>query len=127
MEPESTQTLFEEYINAADLESALSLYDSEAVVIQQDGSIKRGTNEIRQHLEGLLSLKPRISTIVLNTVRVGNVAMIFSKWRILGESNNREAVDVTGKSYDIVTLKSDGTWRIAIDNPFSKSMKHENA
>jgi hypothetical protein len=43
------------------------------------------------------------------------------------QSNNRKAVDVTGQSYDIVTLKSDGTWRIAIDNPFSKSMKHENA
>ena len=92
MKPEATQTLFEQYINASDLEGALSLYDKDAVVIQKDGSINRGIVEIRQHLQRLLSLSPRMSVTVNTLTRRGKNCLgideLVSYWNLEREQNH---------------------------------------
>jgi uncharacterized protein (TIGR02246 family) len=121
--PESVQLLFELYVNDRNIEALVRLYEKNSVVIQKDGQFKQGERQIREHLEGLLSLKPKISNEVVQTLVVENIAMVFSNWQITGTLSNGEKIQASGQSFDVLSQQDDGTWLITIDSPYGNRPK----
>lgn len=116
--PESVQLLFERYVNDRNIEGLIRLYEKNGVVIQKDGQFKQGERKIREHLEGLLELKPKILNEVVQTLVVGNIAMVFSNWQITGTSSEGEKIEASGQSFDVLSQQDDGAWLITIDSPY---------
>jgi len=63
-----------EAINDGDLDTALSLYEPQAVLIVQPGKIARGRDAIRTALEGFISLKPSLKGDAHQVVEAGEVS-----------------------------------------------------
>jgi len=105
-------------MNYGDIETALSLYESEAILVVEPGKVARGTTAIRTALEGFMSLKPTLKGEIHQTFNVGELALYCSRWTLIGTSPDRKAVEMTGVSTDVLRRQIDGRWLIAIDNPW---------
>ncbi|MGI0037925.1 MAG: YybH family protein [Nitrososphaera sp.] len=121
-EPIDTISSLIRAINSGDIETALSLYESEAILVFEPGKIVRGTAAIRSALEGFTSLKPTLKGELHQTLIVGDLALYCSKWALQGTSPDGTAVEMTGVSSDVLRRQSDGRWLVAIDNPWGTSI-----
>jgi ketosteroid isomerase-like protein len=61
-DPKDICRLFQQAMADSDLESALNLYDSEAVFVKQTGEVAKGTQALKAELALLAGRKPRSST-----------------------------------------------------------------
>ena len=117
-EPFDTINSLTAAINSGDIETALSLYESEAIIVVEPSKIARGTAAVRSALEGFVSLKPVLKGEIHQSMIVRDLALFCSKWTLSGTSPDGKAVEMTGVSSDVLRLQSDGRWLIAIDNPW---------
>ncbi len=109
-------------INQRELENAVSLYEPAGVLVVERGKIARGTSELKEALKGFLSLRPTLTTIKHELIQVEDLALYFSDWKLLGTSAENTPVEMKGRSSDLLRRQSDGTWLIAIDNPWGDAV-----
>ena len=124
MTPNSLDTIkkLTEAINKGDIDTALSFYHDQAVLISQPGSIARGKDAIRTALEGFVSLKPSLRAEAHQLVEAGDIALYCSIWVLVGTSPEGKPVEMTGISSDVLRRQNDGHWLIAVDNPWGTSI-----
>lgn len=101
-----------------DLEAAVALYEPEACVVPEPGTMVKGTAAIRETLAGFLSLKPTVTAPPSQVIQTGNVAAVFNTWSLKGTGPDGSAVDLTGNSAEVVRQQADGTWLYLIDTFF---------
>jgi uncharacterized protein (TIGR02246 family) len=116
--PKALDVLFEQALNAGDLDALLALYEPNASFTPQPGQSVNGTAAIREAIAGFLSLKP---TITLDTRVLGEadgIALMTSRWRLRGTGPDGAAVELAGDSVEVVRRQPDGSWRFVIDTPY---------
>jgi ketosteroid isomerase-like protein len=59
--PEEIHRLFEDAFNAGDIDGLVALYEPDAAVIPQPGSVVQGTEQVRAGLQAFLALQGRVS------------------------------------------------------------------
>lgn len=111
-----------EAINRSDLDTALSYYEPEAILIAQPGTICLGKDAIRTALEGFIALKPELKGQAHKIIDVGNLALYCSRWTLIGTSYDGKRVEMSGMSSDVLRRQPDGRWLVAIDNPWGTSI-----
>jgi uncharacterized protein (TIGR02246 family) len=117
-EPLDTINSLTRAINHGDIETALSLYVSEAILVVEPGKVARGTGPIRTALEGFMSLDPSLKGEIYQILNVGDMALYCARWTLSGTSPDGKEVEMTGVSSDVLRRQPDGQWLIAIDNPW---------
>ena len=119
--PQDTDRLFGEHVNARDLDALVALYEPEAVLVNQDGTLAIGRDAIRAALSGLLEMRPRIRMHVAKTVSAGaDLAMLYNEWSMSIPGPDGQTVEMSGKALEVVRRQADGTWRFVIDDPFAR-------
>jgi uncharacterized protein (TIGR02246 family) len=116
--PIETVNQFTDAMNRGDLESALALYEPDAVLVAQPGKQARGTDELRAALGAFIALKPTVQTQAQDAVEVGDIALYVSRWTLQGTDPAGQPVTIGGESADILRRQKDGRWLIALDNPW---------
>ena len=106
-------------INAADIETALSLYESGATFVAEPGKPVTGTAGIREVLAGFLAMKPQMTIEVPIVIESGDTALMHSHWTLKGTGPDGSPVEMDMRGTEIVRRQADGTWKFIIDNPFS--------
>jgi|Tabmets5t2r1_1033131.scaffolds.fasta_scaffold03964_2 uncharacterized protein (TIGR02246 family) len=120
--PLDTVNKLTEAINKGDVETALSFYHDQAVLIAQPGNIARGKDAICTVLNGFVSLKPSLRGEVHQLVEAGDIALYCSRWILVGTSPEGKHVEMNGISSDVLCRQKDGQWLIAVDNPWGTSI-----
>jgi ketosteroid isomerase-like protein len=82
--PEQIHRLFEEAFNAGDLDGLMELYEPDAALIAQPGSLANGSEQTRAALQGFLALKGRITLDTKVVVTVGDLAYLANTWSLTG-------------------------------------------
>jgi uncharacterized protein (TIGR02246 family) len=82
--PERIHRLFEEAFNAGDLDGLMELYEPDAALIAQPGSVAHGSEQARAALQGFLALKGRITLETKLVVTVGELAYLANAWSLSG-------------------------------------------
>ena len=119
--PEDCDRLFQEALNAGNLEALVALYEPNATLVAAPGQNATGTDAIRQALAGFVAAKPKIDLQVENTLRAGDdLAVCYGKWTLTAATPDGGATLMSGKSVEVVRRQADGTWRFAIDDPFGR-------
>jgi ketosteroid isomerase-like protein len=119
--PTDVDRLFGEYLNAADLDALVDLYEADAALGQIDGTEVRGHRAIRKALNGLRAAQAKIEMNVVKAVEGGaDVAVLFNDWRIKAVGPDEKPVEMTGKSLEVVRRQKNGTWRFVIDLPYAR-------
>ena len=119
--PEECDMLFATHLNNRDLDGLVSLYEPEACLVQQDGTLACGADAIREGLASLLSIRPKIMMNVTKIVRAGDdLAVLYNDWYLTAQGADGNPTAMKGKAIEIVRLQRNGTWMFAVDDPFAR-------
>ena len=109
---------FSERMSAGDLEGALDLYEPDAAFVAAPGQQVHGRDAIAEALERFLAMRPRLEGRVRKVVESGDTALVINDWRLEGRDPSGGAVEMSGRSADVVQRAADGSWRVLIDDPW---------
>ena len=118
--PQEMATAWEKTINSGDVEAVLAFYGPDAVVVlpKEEGGPVKGIDGVRQVLNQFLALKPTFTIVLHRATESGDVALLVGDWSLEGTGPDASAVTMGGRFRDVLQRQSDGSWLIAIDNPF---------
>lgn len=105
-------------MNAGDLESALTLFESGASFVMKPGVVVNGTAGIREALKGFMALKPTLTIKAQQILLAGDIAQYCARWSINGVDLTGAAVQLGGRSSSILRRQPDGRWLFLVDNPW---------
>jgi ketosteroid isomerase-like protein len=114
--PEQIQRVFEELFNAGDIDGLMDLYESDAALIAQPGSVARGPEQVRAALQGFLALKGRIRLDTKLVVTVGELAYLSNSWSLRGTGPDGDPVALGATTAEVARRQAYGSWRYVIDN-----------
>jgi uncharacterized protein (TIGR02246 family) len=114
--PEQVHRVFEDTFNAGDIDGLLQLYESDAALIAQPGSVAHGSEQIRAALLGFLALKGRITLDTKLVFGVGDLAYLSNTWSLKGTGPDGNPVSLGATTAEVARRQADGTWRYVIDN-----------
>jgi uncharacterized protein (TIGR02246 family) len=120
-QPEECDRLFGEYVNAGNLEGLVALYEPTCAMVQRDGSLAVGHAAIRASLERLVAMKPRMDLRIIRIVPGGDgLAMVYDDWTLSGTGPDGQPTTRAGKAIEVMRRQADGSWRVALDDPFAR-------
>jgi ketosteroid isomerase-like protein len=115
MSPEEICHLFQQYMAEGDLESVLSLYDPEAVFLNQAREVTKGRDELRQELAPLAAMRARFDFTIKQVIQTGDIALMHTEWTVSGPHPMRVY------AIEVARRQQDETWRWLIGDPFTVS------
>ena|SRR5215217_5906768 len=116
--PAAVIEAFGDRLAAGDLAGALELYEPDATFAPQPGAQVTGHDAIRAALEQFLALRPTLTGDVVKVLETGDVALVVTRWTLNGTAPDGAAVAMAGTSADVMRRRSDGSWRLLVDDPW---------
>lgn len=114
MGPADLHRSVEAAFDAADVDALVALYEPDARMLNEDGSVAAGLDEIRAVWSGIVSLGGHISMSTRHAVEAGDVALLSSSWTFTFDG----APVASSVSSEVARRQADGSWRYVIDNPY---------
>jgi uncharacterized protein (TIGR02246 family) len=118
LSPEDTIRSFSALLAEGDLEALVELYEPDAAFAPGPGECVTGREAIRAALRPFLALQPRMTGEVERVLVAGNTALVANRWTLTGRQPDGEKVELAGVSADVLSRRPDGSWGIAIDDPW---------
>ncbi len=117
--PDALHAIVQDAINRADLNAFLDVHDDDAtVVVPPDGRSAHGRDAIRAAIAPLFALAPEVATVVVKKLETEGLALTHGRWRLaVAEHGSRS--ELRGLGTMVARRRSDGTWRIVLDDPRS--------
>jgi len=112
--PEETCRLFREAMRKGDLDSALAIYDPEAVFLNRNGEIKNGPSEIREVLAPFAAARATFDYRFKRIIRAGDIALLHTLWNVA-----MPGLPMSVHAIEVARRQPDGTWRWLIGDPFT--------
>jgi uncharacterized protein (TIGR02246 family) len=109
---------FAELMTASDTQGALELYELEAAFVVEPGTVVTGRQAIGAALERFATMRPVLAGEIEQVVEAGNIALVANRWVLNGTGPDGAAIQLRGRSADVLRRGRDGEWRIAIDDPW---------
>jgi uncharacterized protein (TIGR02246 family) len=114
--PEQLHPQFQDAFNADDLDRLMALYEPDAVMVPQPGSVVQGDKQVHAALEGYLALKGRITLDTKLVPTVGELAYLSQTWSLRGTGPDATPLTLGATTAEMARRQADGTWRWVIDN-----------
>jgi uncharacterized protein (TIGR02246 family) len=121
--PEQCDELFGRYVNSRDLDNLVALYEAQASLMNEDGTVSQGSVAIREAMQEIFAALPegKITMNVVRVVRAGDdLAVLYNDWSLVGKTADGLPVAMKHKAMEIVRRQADGTWRFAVDDPYAR-------
>jgi ketosteroid isomerase-like protein len=118
MTPEEVLNSVVEGINKGDLDSLMTLYETEACFATQPGQLANTPESVGQSLQGFIDLKGKLDLKVKRVLQTSDLALVITEWSFSGTGSDGNPVNMSAKSADVLRQQSDGTWKFVIDNPW---------
>jgi uncharacterized protein (TIGR02246 family) len=115
--PEELHQLFVAGVNGHDVDALLALYEQDSTVVDLEGHLLQGTNNLRAFLLGFLAVVKQIDGGTRKVLVSGNTALLFSTYHAVLATQNGEMTSITGISAEVARRQPDGTWRFLLDDP----------
>ncbi len=103
-DPNDLEKYFVERTNAGDIEGIVALYEPNAVLVDSNGEIAKGLNQIREFFVKFLANRPQFEP--------SNQAAVVCSGDIALTSSNLSNGDVTA---EIARRQPDGSWLWVVD------------
>jgi predicted SnoaL-like aldol condensation-catalyzing enzyme len=78
--PEEWPALFEQHINAGNLDAAAELYDPDARFVSDDAI--EGRDGIRRLLSGLIARNARMHATLVKATTAGDISVLYTDWTL---------------------------------------------
>jgi uncharacterized protein (TIGR02246 family) len=121
--PQQMNQTFVRAFNSRQIDNLMLLYQPDAVLVRLDGSLARGTDQIRDELSKLLSRGIRAEGYNQFAITYGNTALLRANFTITFPGENGQETSIKGSSSEVVSRQPDGSWLYIIDHPFGADAK----
>jgi len=111
--PEEICRLFQHYMAEGDIDSVLSVYDPEAVFLNQSGEVKKGEAGLRQGLAAFAARKAVFNFDIKQVIQSGDIALMHTEWKVSSPQQ------MSVYAIEVARRQPDGTWRWLIGDPFT--------
>jgi len=116
--PEELLNLVTETINKKDIDSFISLYESDASFIGESGEIINGTEKIREKIKEYMDMNGNLESTVTRIIPAGSIVLAYSNWTFKASSPDGTLINLGGTAIDVLRKQSDNSWLVVIDNPW---------
>jgi uncharacterized protein (TIGR02246 family) len=104
-------------VNAGDVEGLLDLYEPDARVVNEDGSLMVGREAFREFINELVPLGGRMEITTRFVVDMGDIALLSNEWHFRADD-----VELSGITAEVARRQADGRWLYVIDNPYAVAL-----
>jgi uncharacterized protein (TIGR02246 family) len=105
--------------NTGDIDATVACYEPHACFVLKSGHAVRGVVELREMYRATFSYKPDLALDVRKIISAGDdLVLVVVDWKSKTVSSSGEAKVWAGTATDIVRRQPDGTWKLALDNPY---------
>jgi uncharacterized protein (TIGR02246 family) len=105
--------------NAGDIDATVACYEPQACFVLKSGHAACGTAELREMYRATFSYKPDLELHVRKIISAADdLALVVVDWKSKTVSPSGEVKVWAGTATDIVRRQPDGTWKLALDNPY---------
>jgi uncharacterized protein (TIGR02246 family) len=105
--------------SAGDVDATVACYEPQACFVLKSGHAARGVDELREMYRATFSYKPDLELEVRKIISAGDdLVLVIVEWKSKIISASGEAKVWAGTATDIVRRQPDGTWKLALDNPY---------
>ncbi len=118
--PEEICHLFQRYMREGDLDAVITVYDAEAVFLNQAGEVRKGRETVREELAPFAAVKATFDFKIKQVIQAGDIALMHTEWKISSpRPTSLYAIEVARR-------QPDGTWRWLIGDPFTVGRQKES-
>ena len=122
--PEDLHAMFTRAFVAGDLDTLVSLYEDDAVLVPEPGQVKRGHAAIRASLAAFVGMKGDFRMAAPKVLQADGVAILFADWTLAARAPDGKPMTLAGQTVDVVRRQPGGHWLFAIDSPFGAAGAH---
>jgi uncharacterized protein (TIGR02246 family) len=115
--PEDWPRVFEQHLNAGDLDDVMALYEPEARFVSKSGETLIGRNRIRELVGGLIEAKARLHSRVVKAVTVDDIAQLYTDFEGTMNDESGKTVVIRHKAIEVLRRQPDGTWKLIVGDP----------
>jgi len=103
--------------NTGNLETVLSMYDVNGVIVAEPGNPVSGKEKFETAVKAILAIKGKMEIKTVYCLQTGDIAVGRSQWSITDGTE----VKVSAKGIEVMKRQADGTWKVLIDHAFGAS------
>src|SRR3954454_4494989 len=108
--------------NAGDVDALVALYEPDARMFHDNGTVAEGVDAIREVWAGFTALGGQIAMTTRYAVEADEVALLSNSWTF-----TMDGAEVAGSiTSEVARRQADGTWRYVIDTPYSGPTSQRN-
>ncbi|HEY5778351.1 MAG TPA: nuclear transport factor 2 family protein [Terrimicrobiaceae bacterium] len=116
-EPGNWPRLFEQYLNAGDLDAVTALYEPEARFVARSGETIVGSGPIRKVLAGLITANTHLQCRVLKAVTIDNAAVLYTNFEGTTVDHSGNTVPIRSKAIEVLRRQPNGDWKLIVGDP----------
>jgi uncharacterized protein (TIGR02246 family) len=115
--PEDWPRVFEQHLNAGDLDAVMALYEPEARFVTRSGETLVGRDAIREVLADLIEAKTRFQSRVLRAETIGDIAQLYTDFEGTMLDGSGKTVPVRNRAIEVLRRQPDGSWKLVMGDP----------
>ena len=105
--------------NAGDIDATVACYEPQACFVLKSGHAVRGAAELREMFRARFSYKPDLKLDVRKIISAGDdLVLVVVELTTETVSSSGDVKVWAGTATDIARRQPDGTWKLALDNPY---------
>lgn len=101
-------------LNDGDVDGLVELYEPDARMVRDDGSVAKGLDAIREIWAGLVAVGGQIRMTTRYVVETGDTALLSNSWTF-----EVEGTSFSGVTAEVARRQADDSWLYLIDNPYA--------
>lgn len=122
--PEQIHRAFTDAFNDHDIDRLMARYEPDCAIVPQPGALATGADQVREVLQGLLSLNGQIELRTTEVITVGDLAFLSCRWVLDAIDADDKPMTIGGTTAEVARRQPDGSWLYVIDHPvFDQSMR----
>jgi uncharacterized protein (TIGR02246 family) len=119
--PEDWPRVFEQQLNAGDLDGVMALYAPDARFVPRSGDTIEGRDGIRPVVDELIRAKTRFRSRVRKVIVVGDVAVLYTDFEGTRLDASGQTVEVRSAAMEVLRRRPDGTWVLIVGDPNARA------
>ncbi|MET9493101.1 nuclear transport factor 2 family protein [Nocardia sp. NPDC006630] len=116
-DPAQLPALFEERLNAGDVDGVLALFAPDATMRTTTGAVITGEQALHQEITGTVAAGAHLSNTPRHTLITTDTALLITDWTMQLNTPDGTRISPTGTTANIARQHHNGQWRFTLLNP----------
>lgn len=120
--PGALFTRLVEHRGRGEVVDAMRCYETGATIVLRPGRVGSGPDAVRGVLEFFAASRATFTVLSRTLLEADGVALHLSHWSLQGVDPAGDELRLTGRSADVARRRPDGTWLVAVDDPWGTAL-----